>query len=122
MWVNELRLLNPESSVDWSAIGSAELKLADVGTIIGTFSRSNPNFHRLEERFGNRIQSTNFSIQMQGTLEKFLPNAFKETKLPISYTHYQTPNPSLKRKVMFISKTQPRISTKLRSCDQSRQN
>ncbi|MFN8358713.1 MAG: cell surface protein SprA [Candidatus Kapaibacterium sp.] len=90
MWVNELRLIDPESSVDWSAIGSAELKLADVGSVIGTFSRSNPNFHRLEERFGNRIQSTNFSVQMQGTLEKFLPSAFKEAKLPISYTHSES--------------------------------
>lgn len=90
MWVDELRLIDPENSTDWSAIGSAELKLADVGSVIGTFSRSNPNFHKLEERFGNRIASTNFTIQMQGTLEKFLPKEFKETKLPISYTHSET--------------------------------
>lgn len=90
MWVDELRLIDPEDKTDWSALGSAELKLADVGSIIGTFSKSNPNFHRLEERFGNRVASTNFTIQMQGALEKFLPKEFKETKLPISYTHAET--------------------------------
>ena len=87
MWVNELRLIEPESSVDWAGIGSAELKLADLGTINATYNQTNPNFHRLEERFGNRNQTLNWNVQMQGTLEKLLPKELKEMRIPISYSH-----------------------------------
>lgn len=87
MWVDELRLTEPESSTDWAGIGSAELKLADLGTVNATYNQSNPNFHRLEERFGNRNQTLNWNVQMQGSLDKLLPKELKEMKIPISYTH-----------------------------------
>jgi len=87
MWVNELRLIEPESSVDWAGIGSAELKLADLGTVNATYNQTNPNFHRLEERFGNRNQTLNWNVQMQGTLERLLPKELNEMRIPISYSH-----------------------------------
>jgi len=87
MWVDELRLISPERSSDWAGVVSADLKLADLGTINAAFSRTLPNFHRLEERFGNRMTSTNWSVSANGNLEKFLPKSLKEFKLPITYTH-----------------------------------
>lgn len=87
MWVNELRLLNPESSNDWAALASADVKLADLGNINASVQYSQPNFHRLEERFGNRATTANWSVAMNANVEKLLPKFMRETKLPISYSH-----------------------------------
>ncbi len=87
MWVNELRLISPEDDADWAGIGNIDMKLADLGSISANFRHSLPNFHKLEERFGNRMTTTQWSVSMQGNLEKFAPKSFKGMKLPISYTH-----------------------------------
>lgn len=94
MWVDELRLLSPEDRSDWAGLASASLKLADLGNINASFSHTMPNFHRLEERFGDRITSTNWTVSMQGNLEKFAPKSFTGMKIPINYTHAEiTQNP-----------------------------
>lgn len=87
MWANELRLISPEESADWAGIGSFNLVLADLGTISGNFQHSKPNFHQLEERFGNRSNSTNWSVTMTGNLDKFAPKSFSNMKIPVTYTH-----------------------------------
>lgn len=87
MWVNELRLISPESRNDWAAVAAVDVKLADLGTINANISTTQPNFHRLEERFGNRNSSTNWSVSMVGNLEKFAPKEFNQMKIPITYTH-----------------------------------
>lgn len=87
MWVNELRLISPESRNDWAAVASMDVKLADLGSINANISTTQPNFHRLEERFGNRNSSTNWTVSMVGNLEKFAPKEFSQLKIPITYTH-----------------------------------
>ena len=94
LWVNELRLISPEKSKDWAGVGNMNIKLADLGSIDASFQMTEPNFHKLEERFGNRINTQNWSVSFQGNLEKFAPSSFKSMKLPISYTHAEfTQNP-----------------------------
>jgi hypothetical protein len=87
MWVDELRLLSPEKSNDWAAVVSSELKMADIATLNASFRHSNPNFHRLEERFGNRITATDWNFTGQANLEKFAPKSFKQAKVPLTYSH-----------------------------------
>jgi cell surface protein SprA len=87
IWVDELRLIDPESSKDWGAVGNIELKLADLGTINANISHTEPNFHKLEERFGSRTATTNMNVTVVAALDKFAPKSFKEFKLPLSYTH-----------------------------------
>lgn len=87
MWIDELRLLSPERSADWGGVGSVDLKLADLGTVNATIQTLQPNFHKIEERFGTRESTTNWTVSMQGNLEKFAPKSFQGMKLPISYTH-----------------------------------
>ena len=87
VWFNELRLTSPESSSDIAAIASASVKLADLGTIDASFKTQEPNFHRLEERFGNRMQTSEFTVSMQGQLNKFMPKSFSGMNLPINYSH-----------------------------------
>ncbi|MBX3045241.1 MAG: cell surface protein SprA [Candidatus Kapabacteria bacterium] len=94
MWVDELRLLSPEQSADWSGIGSMNLVLADLGTIHANFQQKLPNFHQLEERFGDRAHTLNWNVTMTGNLEKFAPKSFNQMRIPITYTHseiVQTP-------------------------------
>jgi cell surface protein SprA len=90
MWIDELRLISPESSNDWAAVASTELKLADVASINASFNYTQPNFHRLEERFGNRVTNSNFSISALASLEKFLPKFLQQFKIPFSYTHSES--------------------------------
>ncbi len=89
MWVDELRLLNPESSKDWAALASADVKLADLGNVNANIRYTQPNFHRLEERFGNRAVNADWSVAMNANLEKFAPNSFRETRIPVSYSHVE---------------------------------
>ena len=87
MWVDELRLLSPEESADWAGIGSMNLVLADLGTIHANFQQKLPNFHQLEERFGDRSSTLNWNVTMTGNLEKFAPRSFNQMRIPITYTH-----------------------------------
>lgn len=87
MWIDELRLLNPENSNDWAALANADVKLADLGNINASVRYTEPNFHRLEERFGNRATNADWSVAVNGNLDKFAPKAFKETRIPIAYSH-----------------------------------
>jgi cell surface protein SprA len=87
VWVDELRLISPENSNDWAGIANFSTNLADLGTINASFSNYEPNFHQLEERYGNRSQSREWNIVLTGNLEKFAPQSFRQMKIPISYTH-----------------------------------
>lgn len=87
MWVNELRVVEPVNDNDWAAIASTSVNLADLGDISAAVNHSTPNFHRLEERFGNRSNVTSWNVTMNGSLEKLLPKEMKGAKIPITYTH-----------------------------------
>lgn len=89
MWVDELRAVGAEDANDWAATGQVTAKLADLGTIDFNISRINPNFHRLEERFGNRVQATSWAGNLLFQLEKFLPNSFKGSSIPFTYNHVE---------------------------------
>lgn len=87
MWVDELRATSAEDASDWAATLAANAKLADLGTLNYNVKRVNPNFHQLEERFGNRVEATNWAFNSDFRMEKFLPNAFKGSSLPLVYKH-----------------------------------
>jgi cell surface protein SprA len=89
MWVDELRAVGAEDANDWAATVSAAAKLADLGNVNFNASRTNPNFHRLEDRFGNRVESNNWAGNMVVQLEKFLPNSFKGSSIPLTYNHVE---------------------------------
>jgi cell surface protein SprA len=90
MWVDELRLINPENRNDWAAVASSELKLADFASINASVNYTKPNFHRLEERFGNRVSASNFSVTAIASAEKLLPKFLQKFKIPFTYTHTET--------------------------------
>ena len=87
MWVNELRAVGARGGSDWAAKVTASAKLADFGTINYNASRTNPDFHRLEERFGDRVERTNWAFNSVFQLDKFLPESFRGSSIPVSYNH-----------------------------------
>lgn len=90
MWVNELRLVDPVDDADWAAVAQANVKLADLAEITTSFRQMTPNFHRLEERFGDRRNHGDFNVQITSGLEKLLPKEMKETRIPVVYSHSET--------------------------------
>lgn len=87
MWVDELRVVEPVRDKDWAAIGTTTMNFADLGDVSAAINHTTPNFHRLEDRFGNRSEVTSWNVTVNGTLEKFLPKELTGTKIPITYTH-----------------------------------
>ncbi|MFM8473566.1 MAG: cell surface protein SprA, partial [Candidatus Kapaibacterium sp.] len=85
MWVDELRLLEPESDNGMAATGSFDMKLADLGTVSASYIATDPYFHRLEERFGTREQQSSFNLTADAGLEKFLPASMKEARIPVHF-------------------------------------
>jgi len=90
MWVDELRAVEAEDANDWAATIQSSAKLADLGSINYNASRTNPNFHSLEERFGDRVQTTTWAVNSELTLTKFLPEAFKGSSIPFTYNHAES--------------------------------
>jgi cell surface protein SprA len=89
MWVDELRAVSAEDANDWAAVMTADAKLADLGTITYNAQRKNPNFHNLEERFGDRVERTDWAVNSTLQLQKFLPGAMKESSIPFVYNHVE---------------------------------
>lgn len=87
VWVNELRLADVDDTPGWAYSVSTSVKLADLGSVAFSYSRMDPNFHRLEDRMGSRVTSTAWNLSSSFAFEKFLPVDWTGTRLPFSYSH-----------------------------------
>lgn len=90
MWADELRIISPDTKIDFAAVGSITARLADIASISGNINHTGPGFRRLEERFGNRISRTNWNVTAQTSIEKMLPDFMGNSTLPFSYSHTET--------------------------------
>jgi cell surface protein SprA len=88
IWVNELRLKDFDEDGGWAGMGSASLKLADLGTVnvAGTFSTA--GFGGLEQNLMQRqlddLSSFDFSTSLQ--LGKFFPEK-AQVSIPVYYAY-----------------------------------
>ncbi|MGB2957644.1 MAG: cell surface protein SprA, partial [Bacteroidota bacterium] len=90
VWFNELRLVSVDDTPGWAYRVESQVKLADLGAVSFNYSKVDPNFHRLEDRFGSRNMQTSWSLSASGQLERFFPSSWAGTSLPISYTHSES--------------------------------
>jgi cell surface protein SprA len=90
VWANELRLTSVDDSKGWAYRFDGQLKLADLGSVAFNYSRVDPNFHSLEQRFGSRQLSTSWALSTNVQLEKFFPQEWTGTTLPFSYSHTES--------------------------------
>ena len=63
VWVNELRVIGADDSPGWAYSFNSAIRFADLLGVSFTMSQTNPYFHRLSDRFGTRVESTNWSVQ-----------------------------------------------------------
>ncbi len=87
LWVNELRVVGADDSRGWAYSMSSSVKLADFATVSFNLSKKDPYFHRLAERFGNRVDQSNWSISADVNVLKILPFSLPESNLHLNYSH-----------------------------------
>ena len=90
VWVNELRVIGADDHPGWAYTTSSSLKLADLLTLNFNLSQTDPNFHRLSDRFGSRVESRNWSTSLQMDLLKLLPFDLPGSNLSINYAHTES--------------------------------
>lgn len=87
VWINELRVVGADDSPGWAYSINSSVKLADLMTVNFTYSKKDPYFHRLSERFGSRVDNTNWSVSTDLNVLKLLPVNLPESSLRINYAH-----------------------------------
>ncbi|MER3524568.1 MAG: cell surface protein SprA [Ignavibacteria bacterium] len=90
VWVNEMRVIDVDDTPGWAYRFDANLKLADLGAVSFNYSKVDPFFHALEQRFGSRQTGTNWALNANVDLTKFFPSEWSGTTLPISYSHSES--------------------------------
>lgn len=90
VWVNELRLVGADDEPGLAYRVDAGIKIADVGSIGINVSRIGPTFHALDQRFGSRSTGVNWGVNANFFLERFLPQSWVGTSIPLSYSRIET--------------------------------
>ncbi len=96
IWFDELRVLKTNDKNGYAFTLNAALKLADLGTFNLSYSKTDPNFHSLEGRFGDRILSNSWEFSGTLNLHKILNSLLASAlsvklkdffTIPISFSH-----------------------------------
>ncbi|MBN1448600.1 MAG: cell surface protein SprA [Bacteroidetes bacterium] len=88
VWINELRVIQPNTKNGYAYNASMNLRLADIADVSATINHSDPYFHSISERFSaTRAYTTNWSLTTTLNLDKALPEDWKGTQMRVTYTH-----------------------------------
>jgi cell surface protein SprA len=90
VWVNELRVIGADDTPGWAYSFATSLKFADLMTVNFNMNQRNPNFHKLSERFGSRIESQNWTLSTNVNVLKILPFNMPKSNLQINYSHSES--------------------------------
>lgn len=99
VWFDELRVLKTNDKSGYAYTFNAALKIADLGNLNFNFSKVDPNFHTLENRFGSSILSTNWELSGTLNLHKILNSLLASMfsvrmkdffNIPITFSHSET--------------------------------
>lgn len=90
VWINELRVIGADDTPGWAYSFQSSVRFADLLGISFNMSRNNPYFHRITDRFGSRIESTNWSVATDLDVLKLLPVNLPESNLKINYSHTES--------------------------------
>ena len=90
VWVNELRVLDAEDTPGWAYTASTKLKFADLMTVDLNTRQTNPFFHRLADRFGNRIDERSWGINVNFDVLKLIPVNLQGSNLKINYSRRES--------------------------------
>ena len=87
VWVNELRLLEPESEGGWAASANLDVQLSDLGSVQATGKYISDGFGGLEQKVLERRMEKygTYSVTTNLELGKFFPEKAKVT-IPLYYS------------------------------------
>jgi cell surface protein SprA len=85
VWVNELRVIGADDQSGWAYSASGKLNIADVMSVNFNTSQTNPNFHKLADRFGSRLDSRNWGVNVDLDVLKLLPVNLPGSNLKVNY-------------------------------------
>jgi len=90
LWVNELRVLGADDTPGWAYSASSQIKFADLLSVNINASQTDPFFHRLNQRFGSRVDNTKWSGSANLNIIKLLPWKLTGSNLNINYSHTES--------------------------------
>ncbi|MBU2493614.1 MAG: cell surface protein SprA [Bacteroidetes bacterium] len=85
IWANELRVLGADNAKGWAYSANTSIKLADLLSVGFNISQRDPNFHKLNERFGTRVDAKNWGMNVDFNILKLIPLNLSGSNLNISY-------------------------------------
>ena len=89
VWADELRLTDVDNAKGAAYRFDTGLKLADLGNVAFSYMNRDPNFHGLEDHFGSRTTTLNWTLSANFALERLLPVSWNGSTLAFSYTHVE---------------------------------
>jgi hypothetical protein len=88
LWINELRVIQPNSQNGYAYNASMNLRLADIADISANVNHSDPFFHGLSDRFSaTRAWTTNWNMSTTLNLDRVFPEEWKGTQMRVTYSH-----------------------------------
>ncbi len=90
VWVNELRVIGADNHPGWAYSFASSLHLADLGNINFNIQGKSPFFHQLSDRFGNRIQTKNWSLSADLDVLRLMPFNLPGSSFKLNYSHTES--------------------------------
>ncbi|HPN39813.1 MAG TPA: cell surface protein SprA, partial [Melioribacteraceae bacterium] len=90
IWVNELRVLEADDSPGWAYSGATSIRFADILNVNVNMSQTDPNFHRLAERFGSREERRAWGVMADLDVIKVLPVSLPGSTFKLNYQHTES--------------------------------
>lgn len=90
LWVNELRVLGADDTPGWAYSASSQIKFADLLSVNVNASQTDPYFHKLNQRFGSRVDNTKWSGSANLNIIKLLPWNLTGSNFNVNYSHSES--------------------------------
>ncbi len=88
VWINELRVIQPNTQIGYAYNASMSLRLADIADISASMTHSDPYFHGISERFSvSRAWTTAWSMNTTLNIDRVFPQEWKGTQVRVTYSH-----------------------------------
>ncbi len=90
LWVNELRVLGADDQEGWAYSASSSINFADLLSVRVNASQTDPFFHKLNSRFGSRVDSRRWGASFNLDLIKLVPWNISGSNLKLNYSRTES--------------------------------
>ncbi len=90
LWINELRVLGADDTEGWAYRASSSIKFADLLSVNVNASQTDPFFHKLNNRFGSRVDSRRWGASVNFNLIKLIPWNISGSNFNINYSRSES--------------------------------